>query len=226
MNTSPSANNSHGVLIALVVISLLASLGTMGLLVREQNQSANVQRELLTTLAALRSIQTPPSPATNSQPSRATAPVNTMPPVTDSARQIAPPSQNDDWAVMTHDGVSISYPKSLSATTYEDEFTSGQRNLRISSSASRKVGIDSRNFQGYELVMRRIDDQQYSDNRKESTVNPRVSSIVEMCDGETCPDAQYIFIKNGKRYLIEVLYQMTPYQAGIDLNNRIIASIK
>ena len=132
--------------------------------------------------------------------------------------------KTDEWATIMHNGVSISYPKNLSVTTYLDKDTSGQTNLRISSSAVRKVGVDSTSFHGYELVMRQMNNQQYSENRKEETSNPRVSSIVEMCDGSTCPDAQYIFVKNGKRYLIEVLYQ--PYQAGINLNDRVIASIK
>lgn len=219
METSPSTNNSQGILIALVVISLLASLATMGFLVRERNQNASVQRELLTTLAALRSAPTPDTQAPS-------APVNTPPPAANPGRQPVPPSQNDDWMVTVHEGVSISYPKNLSVTTYEDEFFSGQRNLRISSSATRRVGIDSTNFQGYELVMRKIDAQQFLDHRKETTLNPNVSSIVELCDGETCPDAQYLFTKNGERYLIEALYQMAPYQTGVELNDRIIASIR
>lgn len=219
METSPSTNNSQGILIALVVLSLLTSLATMGFLVRERNQNATVQRELLTTLAALRSAPTPDAQAPS-------APVNTPPPAANPGFQPAPSSQNDEWMVTVHEGVSISYPKNLLVTTYEDEFFSGQRNLRISSSITRRVGIDSTNFQGYELVMRKIDDQQFADHSKESTLNPNVFSIIELCDGETCPDGQYIFTKNGERYLIQTLYQMRPYQAGIDLNDRIIASIR
>lgn len=225
MNNGQPANPSHKLLVALVSVSALLSLGTMGLFIQEQGRSTRAEQELIATLAALRT-NSPASPSvTNGLQPAVIPPVDAMRPITDPVPQVAPPSK-DDWAVIVHEGVSISYPKNLTATTYEDEFTSGQRVLRISSSASRKVGVDSRNFQGYELVMKGMDDRQYSDNRKESTVNPQVSSIVEMCDGDTCPDAQYVFIKNGKRYLIEVLHQMKPYQAGIDLNNRIIASIK
>ncbi len=227
MNASPSSSGSQGVLIALVAVSLIASLGTMGLLVRQQNQSANAQRELLTTLAALRSAPAPSTATANVQPSQVAAPANEKPPVTNSVGQVAPPSQKDDWLTATYDGVSISYPKTLSATNNEDVLAYyGQNDLRISSSPDRKHGIDFRDLKGYDLIMRKVDDQLYANNRKESTVNPLVSSIVEMCDGEACPDAQYIFIKNGKRYLIEVRYRMTPYQAGVDLNDRVIASIK
>ncbi len=226
MNESPSASNSNGVLIALVVVSLIISLGALGLVVQGQNQARDAQRELVNALVMARTTSPTPSPMPAGQAPQVPAPGNAMAPVAEPARPVAPAPQAEEWASMTYEGVTISYPKNLSATTYEDEFASGQRNLRISSSASRRIGIDSRGFQGYELVMRRIDDRQYADSRKENTVNPRVSSIVEMCDGETCPDMQYIFIKDGKRYLIEVLYKMTPYQAGIDLNNKVIASIK
>lgn len=227
MNESSSSNSSQSALIALVIISLVISLGTMGFLIQQQNRSADIQQELLATLTALRTPPLSSPDIINGQPPQEIPPLNGAPSATNSAGQVPPQSsQNDDWTTVTHDGITISYPKNLSVTTYEDEFVSGQRDLRISSSATRKIGIDSRNFQGYEIILRQIDDRQYSDNRKESTVNPRVSSIVEKCDGETCPSAQYVFIKNGKRYLIEVLYQMNPYQAGIDLNNRIIASIK
>ncbi|MBP6945263.1 hypothetical protein KBD61_05000 [Patescibacteria group bacterium] len=226
MNETPSASNSNGVLIALVVVSLIISLGALGLVVQGQSQARDAQRELVNALVMARTTSPTPSPMPVGQAPQVPAPVNVMAPVAEPVRPAAPTPQAEEWATMTYDGVTISYPKNLSATTYEDEFASGQRNLRVSSSASRRVGIDSRGFQGYELVMRRIDDRQYADSRKENTVNPRVSSIVEMCDGETCPDAQYIFIKDGKRYLIEVLYKMTPYQAGIDLNNKVIASIK
>lgn len=134
-------------------------------------------------------------------------------------------NQGEEWVTTVHDGVSLSYPKNLTVTTYEDEFTGGQMNLRISSSSSRRVGINSIGFQGYELVMRQIDNRQYTDNRTERTSNPQVVRLVEMCDGSTCPDAQYLFTKNGNRYLIEVLHQMTPYQVGLDLNERVISSI-
>ncbi len=226
MNETPSASNSNGVLIALVVVSLIISLGALGLVVQGQSQARDAQRELVNALVMARTTSPTPSPMPVGQAPQVPAPGNAMAPVAEPVRPATPMPQAEEWATMTYDGVTISYPKNLSATTYEDEFASGQRNLRVSSSASRRVGIDSRGFQGYELVMRRIDDRQYADSRKENTVNPRVSSIVEMCDGETCPDAQYIFIKDGKRYLIEVLYKMTPYQAGIDLNNKVIASIK
>lgn len=222
MDTSSSSNTSQGVLTALVLVSLLTSLGIVVFLVKEQNRSASMQQEMLATLTALRA--TPAAPVTNQPPAVMTPPATTKPPVADPAQPVVP--QPEDWATTIFDGVSISFPKNLSATTYEDEFFGGQRNLRISSSPTRKIGINSTGFKGYELVMRQIDDKQYTTARKESTVNPHVSSFIEMCDGETCPDAQYIFTKNGKRYLIEVLYQMSPYQAGIDLNNKVIASIK
>lgn len=224
---TPTPSSSHAVLITLISISLLASLGTMGLIVRGQNRADLSQQQLVSALVLLRSnVPSVPSTPTVQEPS--TIPqANTATSVTSGLAQqsaLMPPA--DEWGTIVHDGVSISYPTNLSVTTYPDEFTGGQTNLRISSSAVRKLGVDSTSFRGYELIIRQVDDKQYDVNRKEGTINPRVSSIVEMCDGSTCPDAQYIFVKNGKRYLIEALYQMSPYEAGVNLNERIIASIK
>ncbi len=87
MDTSPSTG-SHSALIALVSLSLVLSLGAMGLLIRQQNQANRLQRELISTLVGLRVSPTVP---TSSLDPQATSLTNSSDPVVGSGqRELAP----------------------------------------------------------------------------------------------------------------------------------------
>ena len=151
MDTSPSSNSSHRLLIALVVVSLLASLGTMGLFVREQNRSASAQRELLTTLASLRSTPPPSSPTMNGQPASATAPAPTKPsipvatpPTTQQTRITTVNNCTKNGQVArTYTGLCFDYPSGWVLASYNNEFTPQQKDLRITSEAGRLFSAES-----------------------------------------------------------------------------------
>lgn len=139
MNGSSPSNSSHGLLIALVIVSLLASLGTMALVVREHNRSASVQRELLTTLASLRSSPPPSSPM-NGQPVSATTPTPTI----QQARITTVNNCTKNGQVAgTYTGLCFDYPSGWVLASYNNEFMPQQKDLRITSEPGRLFSAES-----------------------------------------------------------------------------------
>lgn len=131
----------------------------------------------------------------------------------------------------TEYGITLSYPKDWYLVKVENEFmpqspmvrlTSNRGQMRLGTQGNTDVYFDN----GYQLLITRLaGNDEYSEYRTEPTNNPQVVSLVETCDGPTCPDAQYLLNRNGNRYLVQTWYRFQPYQQGIELNDRIIDSL-
>lgn len=216
MNSESNASRNAVVVLAIAAIAL-----SLSNVVQLRDQRRQMEASFVALSARILATATVPT-------STATATSATHPPTTGSI--VIVPS---GWKQTTYNDVQLSYPTTWFATIYEDEFVGGQKNLRIASEKG-ELRIDTRvpskviSFDtGYQLVVRELDAQQYIGMITELTVNPQILRIASTCDGEaSCPYGQYLFEKNGKRYLFEVFNRLPQEGAGIVITDQILASIQ
>ncbi len=220
MDTSPSLNGSRGFFIALVTISLLVSFSAMAFVIREQNRSANMQRELLTTLASLRS--TPPSSSTdmNGQPSPATPP----PPTTQPSNIVTVNNCAKNGQVTgTYTGICFDYPSGWVLASYNNELMPQQKDLRITSEPGRLFSAERSGgpgqpgvtyFQnGYQLNIMAV-----KTGPTEELLGSKVEGYgflyrpAQPCQEVGCPTEQYFFRYGdlGTVFEIDVHYRGVP----------------
>lgn len=130
--------------------------------------------------------------------------------------------------------LSVGYPTNFYAEKYNDEFQSGQTNLRITSqrgSLFRSAGgpgtPKSNEFStGYEMTIAKLIPGQdpVGSSKLEMTNNTFVKKINFECDGAGCDNDQYLVSTKKGQYIIRVNY--SGYDHANSVTNYIINSIK
>lgn len=142
----------------------------------------------------------------------------------------------DPVAYKTYSGwdLSVGYPATFFVAKYDDEFQSGQTNLRITSqqgtlfrSSGGPATPKSNEFTtGYEMTIAKIIPGQdpVGSSKLEMTSNALVKKINFECDGAGCDNDQYLVTTTKGKYLIRVNY--VGYDNANSVTNYIINSIK
>ncbi len=130
--------------------------------------------------------------------------------------------------------LSLSYPATFYVEKYNDEFQSGQTNLRITSqkgslfrSAGGPATPKSNEFSnGYEMTIAKLIPGQdpVGSSKLEMTNNALVKKINFECDGAGCDNDQYLVSTKKGQYLIRVNY--SGYNQANSATDHIINSIK
>ncbi len=131
----------------------------------------------------------------------------------------------------TQYGITLSYPNDWHLAKLENEFKPQWPMIRLTSSKEQGNGALEQGAasysSGYQLLITRLmGNGEYSEFQMTPTANPSLSEFVEMCDGDTCPDAQYILTQNGNRFLVQTWYRLVPNHGGPELDQKIIESLR
>jgi hypothetical protein len=201
----------------MLVISLVSVLTVM----RQNRQMRDMQQRLIDLQAALPS---------STQVVTKTDEVDV---VTPPANQEGVAASGMQWEAASQQDVAFSYPKGWYVAVWPDSFVENQQNLRLTSALGELrigggPGMPGVIYfeKGYQLTLKEIHANQYTELTTTRTVNRKVMKLVITCDDAGCTDEQYVFEKDGHRYLIEVYNRMESKSTGDEVTRGFIASLK
>ncbi len=204
-------------LYVLIAVTLLVSLGCLVFVVKGQMESREAREEVTALRSDIRNLKA----ETSAVPT----------PVAEKA--MPSPATGTEWVTANYQDISFSYPKGWYLNTEKDAFVEGQTNLRLDSAAGELrigggPGTEGVVYfeKGYQMYLREIDKRQYNDFPLTATTNPNVKKVTFVCDGAGCTEEQYLFEKDGRRYVIEVYNLMEPAAPGDAVTKTIVASMK
>lgn len=213
-----------------MILIVFVLIGGISLIAHRQTVAERTQREFILSLLANRDTPLPPTlPPPLQMPSTMPGSAGGSMP---STGMMEPANAN--LKSTAFDGLSLSYPSSWKAVTYEDEFFGSQTNLRLTSQSGELrigggPGMEGVTYfdQGYQLDLRKLHPEQFLGSTGD-TANPLVKRVYEGCADAGCPAASYLVEKGGKRYVLDVFYFVTNDEqpSAVSTVERIVASIK
>lgn len=157
----------------------------------------------------------------------------TSPVVSTQSSQITPGTEA--YKTYSEWDLSLGYPATFYVEKYNDEFQSGQTNLRITSqrgslfrSAGGPATPTSNEFTtGYQMTIAELIPGQdpVGSSKLAATNNPLVKQINFICDGAGCDKSEYLVSTQKGKYVIRVDYS-SDYDHANSVTDYIINSIK
>jgi hypothetical protein len=105
-------------------------------------------------------------------------------------------------------GLCFNYPKGWVITHYDDQFTSGQKNLQIEDSVT-----------GVRMTIEKLQVGQAGMKGPRIDEFGHMYELGEMCDGSTCPMNEYYFQygENENSFAIRTYYEVSDYNKEVPI---------